>query len=305
MMKFGTFSVVVGNEACNARCDFCVAKMTEQLGLKCGEINRRVFDIACRLADKADVTTALLTGKGEPTLFPDQISDYLVGLEQHNFPLIELQTNGLVFLKDKTKTSGYKTKWVSQLTYWRGLGLTTVALSIVDYTNPMNQLIYCNDGAKIGPEYPDLTETILFLVRSCGLSVRLNCIGIAGGIDSVRGLQGLLRYVQGFQDDGHDLQLTWRPVQMPRDSRSDKVAYRTRELQVSQERINSIQSWADAVGTVLYKLPHGATVYDIKGQNLCLSNCLTIQPDLDEIRQIIYVDGHIRYDWQHRGAIIL
>ena len=70
MMKFRTFSIVVGNNACNAKCDFCVAKMTDQVNFKCKDIDHRVFNVACSLADKAGVTTALLTSKGEPTLFP-------------------------------------------------------------------------------------------------------------------------------------------------------------------------------------------------------------------------------------------
>jgi len=295
MMKFGTFSVVVGNEACNARCDFCVAKMTEQLDLDCKMTidKMRVLKIACRLADKADVTNALLTGKGEPTLFPDEIESYLEVLTEY-FPLIELQTNGLLFLKDEEK-------WTDILLRWKSQGLTTIALSIVHYKNQMNQRIYCDEGEKHRFNYPDLMTTIDFLV-GLGFGVRLNCIGIREYIDTPIKILELLDFAK---DTRHKLQVTWRPVQMPDESRSDKVAKRTRELQIPQRNLNHILRWGDVAGTVLYRLPHGATVYDVEGQNLCLSNCLTIQPDLDEVRQLIYVDGHIRYDWQHRGAILL
>ena len=101
------------------------------------------------------------------------------------------------------------------------------------------------------------------------------------------------------------LQVTWRPVNMPEESRNDKVSVRTRQLQIHPEMIGIIISHFEEVGTILYKLPHGAIVYDIDGQNFCLSNCLTIQPNLDEVRQIIYVNGEIIYDWQYRGAILL
>ena len=295
-MKFGTFSIVVGNNACNARCDFCVAKMTEQFDLSCKSIDKRIFNVACRLADKADVTTALITSKGEPTLFPDEITDYLDVLHTNRyFPLIELQTNGLVFLQDKDK-------WAETLKAWEIMGLTTIALSIVHYENSMNQKIYCDDNVgRYRFDYPDLTETINFLV-DLGFSIRLNCIGIKGYIDTPQKVRDLLVFVEGT---GHELQVTWRPVQMPDESRNDIIAQKTRELEISQPDISYIHHSVELNGTVLYKLPHGATVYDIDGQNFCLSNCLTIQPDLDEIRQLIYVDGHIRYDWQHRGAIIL
>jgi len=296
-MKFNTFSIVVGNDACNARCDFCVAKMTEQLNLSCRQVDRidRIFNIACRLADKADVTTALLTSKGEPTLFPNQITEYLIGLEGHNFPLVELQTNGLDFIKNKDK-------WSSILPDWRYHGLTTIALSIVHYDNEMNKRIYCNDDQGYRFSYPDLTKTIDFLV-DLGFSIRLNCIGIKGYIDSVEEIENLLNFARKYPKK--KLQVTWRPVQLPEASRSDKVAKRTRELEIDSNSQNLISIWAQLSGRVLHKLPHGAIVYDIDGQNFCLSNCLTIQPDLDEVRQVIYVDGGIIYDWQYAGAIIL
>ena len=53
----------------------------------------------------------------------------------------------------------------------------------------------------------------------------------------------------------------------------------------------------------LLPLVHGAQVYDIEGQNFCLSDCLTINPESKEIRTLIfYADGSIFYDWQYQGA---
>ncbi len=294
MMKFNTFSVVVGDGSCNARCDFCVAKMTDQFNLSCRGIDNRVFDIACRLAEKSDVTTALLTGKGEPTLFHEEISCYLKILNKY-FPIIELQTNGLLFLKNKEE-------WVRRLTSWKSLGLTTVALSIVHYEDNMNKRIYCDDGSRYRFNYPNLIDTINF-ITDLGLSVRLNCIGIDGYIDSVNEINALLSFANvGCKKK---MQVTWRPVQMPEHSRDDKVATRTRELEISDTRVYEISRYFAEIGTVLHKLPHGAIVYDVYGQNFCLSNCLTIATDPEEVRQIIYVDGRIIYDWQYEGAIIL
>ena len=77
-MKIQTFSVIVGSNACNAHCPFCVSRMTPNaLEAKPTEVNWRNFDVAVRLACRAGVTTAMLTGKGEPTLWPDLIDKYL------------------------------------------------------------------------------------------------------------------------------------------------------------------------------------------------------------------------------------
>ena len=59
-------------------------------------------------------------------------------------------------------------------------------------------------------------------------------------------------------------------------------------------------------GIPLMSLVHGGMVYDIGGQNICMANCLTIDPNEEELRQLIFFpDGHLRYDWQHKGAILL
>jgi hypothetical protein len=60
------------------------------------EVNWRNFRVACRLAERCGVTTAMLTGKGEPTLFPEQITKYLQALSEFPFPIIELQSNGIL-----------------------------------------------------------------------------------------------------------------------------------------------------------------------------------------------------------------
>ncbi len=53
-------------------------------------------------------------------------------------------------------------------------------------------------------------------------------------------------------------------------------------------------------------LMHGAKVYDVDGQNVCISDCLTVEPDSDSIRTLIfYSDGRVTYDWQHDGAVLL
>jgi len=288
-MKFNTFSVCVGTEACNAKCPFCVAKMTEGF-----HANNRVpefskLSISSRFAVMNGVNTVLLTGKGEPTLFPKEIGGCLMVLKS-KFPLIELQTNGLVFAD--------KNKWRPILEDWSGQGLTHVALSIVHYYNADNGRIYC--GADVPYEYPDLMTTIDFLVN-LGFSVRLNCIGLKGYIDNIQKIKELLDFARST---GHELQVTWRPVTIPTGCDND-IAKATKELQVEGCNIRSTVEWLHYGASLLYKLPHGAEIFDVDGQNLCITNCLTSQPKKDVIRQLIYADGRLRYDWDKKGAIIL
>src|SRR5262249_24053173 len=92
-MRIQTFSILAGSETCNARRPFCISKMTPPLGveLHAPAVNWRNFCIACRLAERCGVTTAMITGKGEPTLFPAQVTRYLQEMASFAFPIVELQ----------------------------------------------------------------------------------------------------------------------------------------------------------------------------------------------------------------------
>ena len=90
MMKIQTYSILAGTKACNACCPYCVSKMTPSFGVSQegsevrwaskkeeSEINWNNFRVGCKFATKSGVSTVLITGKGEPTLCPYQINDYL------------------------------------------------------------------------------------------------------------------------------------------------------------------------------------------------------------------------------------
>jgi pyruvate-formate lyase-activating enzyme len=253
------------------------------------KVNWRNFDKACRYAEQNDVSTVLITGKGEPTLFPEQVSEYLKHMEEYRFPFIELQTNGVIFQKREEEYRKHLEEW-----YW--LGMTTVALSVVHYEDARNKEIYTPHT-----DYPSLERTIGML-HETGLSVRLACMMIKGYIDSIEGIDRLVEFAKAHNVE----QLTVRSIEKPSNSRDDDVARWVSERCIPKEEIDGIREYLDNNGTRLMELPHGAVVYDYKGQNLCLNNCLTIDPKGESIRQLIYFpDGHLRYDWQYEGAVLL
>jgi len=252
-------------------------------------VNWRNFGICCIFAKDSHVSTVLITGKGETTLFPERITDFLVHLQPYNFPFLELQNNGIVFLQKRKKYQKY-------LKEWYNLGLTTMALSIVHYDQKIGKMIYQPDGS-----YFDLAELIPYL-HSFGYSVRLSCMMFKGGIDSIEGVKKIIRYAK----DNHAEQLTVRSIGMPENSENKKVAKWVSEHKLAKDRVQEIKRFLDKEGKKLMPLAHGAMVYDYKGQNICLSNCLTLKPSSEEIRQLIFFpDGHLRYDWRYPGAILL
>ena len=285
-MNVHSLSVVVGSTACNAKCPFCVSKMTPNNGVevKVTPINSRNLRKAISLAKSCGVNTALITGKGEPTLFPMQISDALFELGNH-FPLIELQTNGLKL---------HEPDMDEYLTEWYNHGLTMINVSVVSQNPVLNQQIYTGDKP-----YPDLNELIKKLHKH-GFSVRLSVTMLDKIMSSWEDVKSFLVYArsQGVE------QVTMRPVASSRTSKDLDVTNFVRSFELKKVDITDLDGYFEFYGTRILTLPHGGCIYDVDGQNVCWTDCLTL-PDKDDIRQLIYFpDGHLRYDWQYTGAII-
>lgn len=287
-----TFSIVAGTEACNARCPFCISKMTPKNGieLKPAIINWRNFKKSALFAKQKGFTTVMITSKGEPTLFPNQITEYLENLKEFNFPFIEIQTNGIAIAEQREKFDPFVKKWYD-------LGLTLSAISIVHYSPERNKEIYLPYKNK----YIDLPNLISYL-HDNGLSVRLSTILLSNFIDNKKDLERLVLFAKENKVE----ELTIRPVNKPEDSIDQEVYDWTKEHQLKKEQLDDMVSYLNDNGKLLLQSQYGAKVYDINGQNLCLTNSLTSDTNEEEIRQLIFFpDGHLRYDWQYAGAVLL
>jgi molybdenum cofactor biosynthesis enzyme MoaA len=256
------------------------------------QVNWRNFRKACTLAQMKGVTTILITGKGEPTLFPDQITSYLNTMENWDmrFPFIELQTNGRLIANDE---------YDQHLSRWYDLGLSTVALSVVHWEEERNQEIYQFAGGHY--DLRALTEK-LHNIRTHGFSVRLTLMMLRGYIDNPDRLIELVCFCKAVGIE----QLTIRSISHPDDPQDNEAYDFVAEKGLAPEALGEIKGFLEDNGKRLRTLPHGATVYDFDGQNVCLANCLTIEPEGDDLRQLIFFpDGHLRHDWQYKGAVLL
>lgn len=295
-MKIQTFSVVVGGNACNAKCPYCVSKLTGSgngivNGQKAMQINKRNFDIACNFAKQSGVSTVLMTGKGEPLLYQEHIYRYLEMLQKWDFPFIELQTNGILLQKMDEKV----------LIDWYNMGLTTVSLSCAHYNDVPNKEIFgenANLASNVG------------LLHRIGFSVRISCVGVRGMIDNVGELISFAQWCKFREVE----QFTWRPAtnisldDCGEDDEKMEVHDWIRINEVYEKDCREIEEYFNDPknATVLLELAHGAKVYDHNGQNVSLNSCLTSSTNPDDIRQLIFSsDGHLRYDWVKEGAIII
>jgi molybdenum cofactor biosynthesis enzyme MoaA len=260
------------------------------VGTKPAAINWRNFETGCRYAKDNHVSTVLLTGKGEPTLFPDQITAFLQRLEPFHFPFQELQTNGIRLAQEEAVLG-------KALRTWRRLRLSTIAVSLVHYEAEKNRAVFTPERKG----YYDLAQLVARLHHH-GFSVRLTCTMLKGYIDGVKALLNLVRFARENRVE----QLTVRPVNQPAHSRDPVAAEWVRGHRLTRDQEKAIAAFLERKAMTLMDLPHGARVYDLDGQNVSLANSLTLQPRSGNIRQLIFFpDGHLRYDWQYQGAVLL
>ncbi len=288
-MQIQTFSIVTGSGACNARCPFCVSRMTGAAPAKPETPNWRNFAIACQLAVRAGATTAMLTGKGEPTLWPDLITEYLDRLRHHAIPIIELQTNGLDIARGRVDRA--------TLERWYELNLTTVAISIVGHDQQKNSKIYTP-----GQSYPDLVG-LIGLLHEIGFTVRLICVLLKGHVDGPGSVTGIIEFARAHEVE----QLTLLPVARPDETHDPAASSWTAEHQLFRGDLLAIHKHLEFHGTHIQDLPHGARVYDVGGQNVCLNHCLDPTPTrLELMRNLIFFpDGRLRHRWDAAGSVVL
>ncbi len=288
-MKTHTFSIVVGDSRCNAACPFCVSKMTATEFSPDINFDEKKFDTAIKIVEqmKDGLLTVLLTGKGEPLLFPKQITRYL-DILNGRFPLIELQTNGTLVAKN-----------LKNLCKWQNDGLTLVCLSVASYSADCS-----NQVMGIKDDNYDYWHTASML-KDIGLNVRLNCTMTTAGTHRPEDCETLITRANNAGID----QVTFREVEtpsMPYSVVSDSIWVWVIKHK-PENAANKLHHYLALNGAVkLLELPHGGIVYSHRDQNVTIGNCLTETTDPDDIRQLIFFpDGRLTYSWQYPAARLL
>lgn len=292
-MKFQSLSVVAGTKHCNAACPFCVSRMTglDLAGVRPQEIHRRNLLKTLRLARMGGVSTAIITGKGEPTLFPHQIDEYLEYFDDQ-FPFVELQTNAIHIANGRIAEN--------TLQSWYDRGLTTILISNVGYDAELNRQTYMPKSES----YLNI-EHVIDLLKRIGYIVRMTCVGIKGGIDNADKFQKYLEFCSLIGAD----QVTWRPVSKPdtKERSDDQEVYDwTVENSLTDIEAREVRDWVTRHGVPIRTLAHGGAVFDVNGQNVCMTDCLTHDHNEEELRQLIFFpDGELYTDWQFAGSRLL
>ena len=286
-MSVSTFSISVGDGACDAKCPYCVSAMTPPAEVtRETPINETNFKRAAALARGMGCQTAMLTGKGEPTLRRAKLERYLDLAAQAGFPLIELQTNGLAM--------GFGRIDSKDVANWRERGLTMVAISCAGFDPEANARVFA-PGAKGGVDVRRAVMTVL----DAGVSVRMSTILHAWSLVTPDDLDAFLAESKALGV----AQNTLVPVNRPAKAKDSGVWDWVGENALSQPQKEALLSHLRSRGTLLARLPHGAEVFDMDGANVCWSECLTVDKDVSNTRNLIFHDdGRLFWSWEFEGA---
>ena len=291
-MKFSVFSIVAGTSRCVTVCPFCVSgELATIENREVPKINHRNLLKGCELAKTSGVQTVMLTSRGEPTLFPDQITEYLETLEPYKFPFIELQTNGIPMARKFEKYKPYLEKWYE-------LGLSTILISTVSNRPEMNGEVY----TPRTKQYIDLPELISNL-HEIGFSVRLTAICTKAWMSTPEQIDEYLK----FALENKVAQVTLRPLND--EYRRETAQAWIDEHKMSEEDKVRIYDFLNTEGYKLMELPNIGNVFDYKGQNVMFSYALTKYNDHNDGENkrnlIFFPDGQLRYEWEWEGARLL
>jgi hypothetical protein len=246
-----------------------------------------------RTAGTGWASYSLVDREGRTYTLPKLIESYLEELKRHHcFPLIDLQTNGVLF------DPNMENHLLDYLHRWQNLGLTLVCFSIA-HCDPVKNAALMQVNKKY--RHYDYIRAVQ-AVKKLGLAIRLNVTMLNSGLHTEADMEIMVDLAQRYDIE----QLTFREVSKPSDPICPKTAAVV-EKECPHGASKRLYHYLQLKGANrLPDLAHGAMLFDYRGQNVSVNHCLTDTLDSNDIRQIIFFpSGEIAYDWKYRGARIL
>lgn len=258
------------NPFCNKNCKYCVSVMTgftESSGLPYMERN---VNKVKTYADRAQVTSVLLTGKGEPLLNLGAIETLASHFKEYS---LELQTNGILLIDNPM---------LIQKLY--NYGIDVIAIS-VDSDRDFNRFI---DVVK---DINRLGMTVRFTVN---VSDKLKQYGTFGSVFEYAKENGVL-------------QVLFRKLTIPRDSKSDEVAKWIEEhgdTGMYEEFVRDMNEVIEDRGEKIRILNTGEIVWSVDRRSLVsIDYCIQEESDGNDIRSLIFhEDGHLYTQWNDEAS---
>lgn len=282
--KIYSVSAVLGGPACNAKCPGCAGKVLRPDAKKVQNPNQAPRNIvaASRLALNYGAWTLSLTSSGEPTLYPDAITDTLQTLKNEGvqWPYINLFTNGITIDENWGEMR-------PNLIKWKKLGLTSVVVSIHSTNSKKNSGIY---GVA-----PFSTKTVLDNIKSVGLCAK---VVLLLGRDSVASLKEYIDSLNVLKSWGVGLITSWEI----RANDGKRIKQSPSILEMLKIRAWLLLKTENVMGHVW-----GGMVRNYRGMNVRLTDYVSKhKPSNDFLRQLVLLPGGVvSYSWYQKGMFCL
>lgn len=271
-MKANNLSISIQNYGCQKNCPYCVSKMTGSIDhdlklFKKNLVKARTFSLL------SNVSSISITSKGEPLLYVPGIDDVLEWFV--DFP-VELQTNGLFFLKN-----------MSLINYLSDKGIDVFAFSLDKIC----------DFEKLQPVFKRV-KLLNKIIR-----VTLNVTNMLPDSDE----EPFWSYVAFCRQSGVD-QLSLRRITEANHTDLNDIHYWIREnvtkFSLYDELIEQFKE--SPYSRKIRTLSYGAELYDIDGLSFTYFDyCIQDESNSENIRSLIYMeDGHMYTSWNSKASRI-
>lgn len=293
-MKAQSLSVVVPNQHCINSCQFCVSRMNDTKYKNQMDDNLPFFDLYLKdylkrlnFAKKNGCNTVMLTGDSEPQQNRKFLTYFGLFMQMMHDPFewIEMQTTGVLL------DANY-------LRFLRNhVGVNVISLSISSFDDDENRSII-GVPATVQHSIGSLCKEIKKYDFTLRLSLNLS------EAFSEYGPEDLFTTCYELGAD----QVTLR-VLYADDGTTDPGAW-VLQHQLQQSKINELFSYISDFGTVIGRLPYGATKYSVDGMSVVLDNdCMGKKQETEEAADtykylILRPDCKLYSSWDDPASLI-
>jgi organic radical activating enzyme len=274
-LKAENLAVSVPNLGCNKNCHFCVSRMTGYMDHDY-ELMMANTPKVVKVAETAEVTSVLFTGKGEPLINNESIYNIKYLAYHFNRWPLEIQTNG-VSLATKAGL-----QIIDQLA---DMKFNTIALSVNSYE-----------------EMQTMVKKIHRKIAANGMILRVTV-----NATKEAHFNTFATYISFCAEYGVR-QLTFRRITIPDNPKCEKTAQWIRD-NVKQGYYDDQIGEAVArqyQGRKIRTMNSGIEIWDLHGVAFAFSDyCIQEHDNGDNIRSLIFQeDGHLYTSWNSKASIL-
>ena len=289
IMNVQSLSVVVPNNNCINNCKFCVSHMHPDDYKNQMDDNLPFFDLYLKdylkrldFAQRNGCNTVMLTGNSEPQQNRKFLTYFglFMQLMKHPFDWIEMQTTGALL------DNNY-------LRFLRNhVGVNIISLSVSSFDQFQNQEII---GCPVQINLEELCKNI----KKYDFSLRLS-LNLSDAFANYSPEELFSTCYEEFLAD----QVTLRVLYS--NSNDTPQSKWVSQHVMNLDKINEINSFIKTYGTVLGKLPYGATKYSYNDMSIVLDDdCMGKRNDNDAYKYLILrPDCKLYSSWDDKASLI-